>query len=63
MMLNTLRCMRPAASHIRAAPFQKTTLPQFVRAYSSSKSYEYIQISQPRPGVGQGTSQHQPPYD
>lgn len=51
--MNAFRCLRPAASRVRGVPFQKATLPQFVRAYSS-KNYEYIQISQPKPGVGQG---------
>lgn len=51
--MNTLRCLRPVASRVQAVPFQKATLPQFVRAYSS-KNFEYIQVSQPRPGVSQG---------
>ncbi|KAF4121271.1 enoyl-CoA hydratase [Geosmithia morbida] len=54
-MMNTLRYMRPAVSRMRAVPFQNSTLPQFVRAYSSSKDYEFIQVSKPKPGVGQVT--------
>jgi enoyl-CoA hydratase len=48
--MNTFRCMRPVAAR---APFQRSTLPRIARAYSS-KTYEYIQVSQPKPGVGQG---------
>ncbi|VUC34242.1 unnamed protein product [Clonostachys rosea] len=50
-MMNSLRCLRPIANRV---PFQRSTLPIMARAYSS-KSYEFIQISQPKPGVGQVT--------
>ncbi|KAK7225716.1 hypothetical protein V2G26_013719 [Clonostachys chloroleuca] len=50
-MMNSLRCLRPIAHRV---PFQRSTLPIMARAYSS-KSYEFIQISQPKPGVGQVT--------
>jgi enoyl-CoA hydratase len=49
--MNSLRCLRPAAVRV---PFQRSTMPRVVRAYSS-KSYEYIQTSQPKPGVAQVT--------
>ncbi|KAJ3509293.1 hypothetical protein NM208_g15687 [Fusarium decemcellulare] len=49
--MNTLRCMRPVAARV---PFQRSTLPRIARAYSS-QTYEYIQVSQPKPGVGQVT--------
>ncbi|RGP60147.1 enoyl-coa hydratase [Fusarium sporotrichioides] len=49
--MNAFRCMRPVASRV---PFQRSTLPRVARAYSS-KTYEYIQVSQPKPGVGQVT--------
>lgn len=42
-----------SASRVHAVPFQRSTLPLFARKYSS-KTYEYIQTSQPKPGVGQG---------
>jgi enoyl-CoA hydratase len=50
--MNALRLLRPCA--VRAVPFQPSTLPRVVRSYSS-KTYEYIQVSQPKPGVGQVT--------
>ncbi|KAL2213465.1 enoyl-CoA hydratase/isomerase [Sarocladium strictum] len=50
--MNALRLLRPCA--VRAVPFQPSTLPRIVRCYSS-KTYEYIQVSQPKPGVGQVT--------
>lgn len=49
--MNTVRFVRPIAARV---PFQRSTLPRVVRAYSS-KSFEYIQTSTPKPGVGQGT--------
>lgn len=48
--MNALRSLRPVASRV---PFQPCTLPRVARAYSS-KTYEFIQVSQPKPGVGQG---------
>lgn len=49
--MNSLRCIRPIAR----VPFQRSTLPRVARGYSSgSKTYEYIQTSTPKPGVGQG---------
>lgn len=48
--MNALRCLRPVAR----VPFQPSTLPRIVRCYSS-QTYEYIQTSTPKPGVGQGT--------
>lgn len=44
--------MRPVAARVA---FQRSTLPRVARAYSST-TYEYIQVSQPKPGVGQGTN-------
>ena len=49
--MNAFRCLRPAA--VKAVPFRASTLPRAGRSYSS-KTYEYIQVSQPKPGVGQG---------
>ncbi|KAI0887345.1 ClpP/crotonase [Annulohypoxylon maeteangense] len=50
--MNTLRTLRPLASR-----FQPCTLPKTIRQFSatSSKSYEYILVSEPKPGVGQVT--------
>jgi enoyl-CoA hydratase len=48
--MNALRCLRPAV--VRVA-FQPSTLPRLSRSFSS-KTYEFIQVSQPKPGVGQG---------
>ncbi|KAK4123629.1 ClpP/crotonase [Parathielavia appendiculata] len=50
--VNVLRGLRPMASR-----FQPNTLPQVARSFSASarRSYEYIQVSEPRPGVGQVT--------
>jgi enoyl-CoA hydratase len=50
---NALRGLRPMASR-----FQPSTLPQIARSFSASarRSYEYIEVSEPRPGVGQGTA-------
>ena len=47
---NALRNMRTVASR-----FQPTSLPQVARSFSASarRSYEYIEVSEPRPGVGQ----------
>ncbi|KGQ10341.1 putative enoyl-CoA hydratase [Beauveria bassiana D1-5] len=47
--MNAFRCLRPVAR----VPFQASTLPRIARCYSS-KTYEYIQTSTPKPGVGQG---------
>ena len=60
-IMSALRCMRPASAAIRTVPFQKATLPQCVRAYST-RNYEYIQVSQPKPGVGQGAPQPTPAF-
>ncbi|KAK9419251.1 hypothetical protein SUNI508_01228 [Seiridium unicorne] len=48
----TLRSLRPIASRIQAG-----TLPRAVRSFSATtaRSYEYIQTSEPKPGVGQVT--------
>ncbi|KAK6072105.1 enoyl-hydratase [Seiridium cupressi] len=48
----TLRSLRPIASRIQAG-----TLPRAVRSFSATTaiSYEYIQTSEPKPGVGQVT--------
>lgn len=48
---NALRNVRSVASR-----FQATSLPQVARSFSASarRSYEYIEVSEPRPGVGQG---------
>lgn len=48
--MNVMRSLRPAAYRV---PFQRSTLPRVVRPFSS-KTYEYIQVTQPRPGVSQG---------
>lgn len=45
----SIRALRPLASQ-----FTASTLPALSRAYSA-KSYEFIQTSEPRPGVGQST--------
>lgn len=49
-MMNTFRALRPVVGRV---PFQRSTLPRVVRCYSS-QTYEYIQVSTPKPGVGQG---------
>ncbi|MBE3047589.1 hypothetical protein IMZ48_34765 [Candidatus Bathyarchaeota archaeon] len=54
--MNAVRCLRPAASR-----FQPATLPRVVRRYSSSPAYEYIQVTEPSPGVSQGTHPLPPP--
>ena len=51
--MSTIRAMRPIASR-----FSKQTLP-VIRSYSAS-SYEFIETSEPRPGVGQSTSSFSP---
>lgn len=50
--MNTLRSLRPVASRVQAG-----TMPRAVRMFSASpaRSYEYIETSEPRPGVGQVT--------
>ncbi|GAB1320715.1 hypothetical protein MFIFM68171_10925 [Madurella fahalii] len=50
--LNALRTLRPVASRFQPAHF-----PRVVWSFSASagRSYEYIQVSEPRPGVGQVT--------
>lgn len=56
---NALRGLRPVASR-----FQPRALPQLVRRSSSASaapSYEFIEVSEPRPGVGQGTENPPPP--
>ncbi|KAK7422396.1 hypothetical protein QQX98_001675 [Neonectria punicea] len=47
--MNALRCLRPVAGRV---PFLPSTLPRLARTYSS-KTYEFIQVSQPKPGVSQ----------
>ncbi|QSZ30918.1 hypothetical protein DSL72_000476 [Monilinia vaccinii-corymbosi] len=47
--MNPIRALKPLASR-----FTASTLPAFSRAYSD-KSYQFIQTSEPRPGVGQIT--------
>ena len=49
--MNPLKSLRPIASRI-----QPTSLPRLYRPFSASASrkYEYIQVSEPKPGVGQG---------
>ncbi|KAH7170390.1 ClpP/crotonase-like domain-containing protein [Dactylonectria macrodidyma] len=49
--MNALRCLRPVTARV---PFQPSTLPRLARAYSSN-TYEFIQVSQPKPGVSQVT--------
>lgn len=46
--MNSFRYLRPIASRLQAP-----TLPRLTRGYASG-SYEYIQVSNPKPGVGQG---------
>lgn len=53
--MNAARCLRPIASR-----FQPTTIPRVVRRYNSNTAYEYLQISEPKPGVSQGNT-HPPP--
>ncbi|KAI0603480.1 enoyl-CoA hydratase [Biscogniauxia sp. FL1348] len=50
--MNSLRVMRPIASRLQAS-----TLPRVARPFSSTaaRSYEFIQTSQPKPGVAQVT--------
>ncbi|EOO02266.1 putative enoyl- hydratase protein [Phaeoacremonium minimum UCRPA7] len=50
--MNPLKSLRPIASRI-----QPTSLPRLSRPFSASASrkYEYIQVSEPKPGVGQVT--------
>ncbi|KAI1644547.1 ClpP/crotonase [Daldinia loculata] len=50
--MNTLRTLRPLASRI-----QPYTLPRTVRQFSATatRSYEYLLVSEPKPGVGQVT--------
>ncbi|RYP50354.1 hypothetical protein DL768_004119 [Monosporascus sp. mg162] len=50
--MNALRNLRPLASRI-----QPCTLPRISRPFSATahKSYEFIQTSEPKPGVGQVT--------
>ncbi|KAK8076418.1 ClpP/crotonase [Apiospora phragmitis] len=47
--MQALRSLRPVASRL-----QPSTLPKIVRCYSA-KTYEYVHVSEPRPGVGQVT--------
>jgi hypothetical protein len=51
---NALRGLRPMVSR-----FQPSTLPKVARSFSASarRSYEYIEVTEPRPGVGQ-SKQH-----
>ncbi|KAJ9154943.1 Enoyl-CoA hydratase [Pleurostoma richardsiae] len=50
--MNSLRALRPVASRL-----QMSSLPALARSFSASqaRSYEYIQVSEPKPGVGQVT--------
>ncbi|KAI1340596.1 enoyl-CoA hydratase/isomerase [Xylariaceae sp. FL0016] len=50
--MNTLRALRPVASRLQPA-----TLPRVSRPFSASatRTYEFIQTSEPKPGVGQVT--------
>ncbi|PBP24162.1 enoyl-CoA hydratase [Diplocarpon rosae] len=50
--MNKFRALRPIPSHFKAS-----TLPAIARSYSvwSENSYEFIQTTEPRPGVGQIT--------
>ncbi|KAI1268686.1 ClpP/crotonase-like domain-containing protein [Xylariaceae sp. FL1019] len=50
--MNSIRAVRPIASR-----FQPSTLPKVIRPFSSTvaRSYEHIQTSKPKPGVGQVT--------
>ncbi|KAK0099932.1 hypothetical protein ONS95_013246 [Cadophora gregata] len=52
--MTAMRSLRPIASQFRAAT---SALPAIARAYSAgpAKSYEFIETSEPRPGVGQIT--------
>lgn len=54
MNMNTFRAMRPIAFKFQGA---SSTLPTKARSYSawSVKSYDFIQTTEPRPGVGQIT--------
>ncbi|EJT78775.1 enoyl-CoA hydratase [Gaeumannomyces tritici R3-111a-1] len=50
--MNALRGLRPLACRIQPSPF-----PRVVRSFSATpgRSYEFIQVSEPKPGVGQVT--------
>ncbi|KAI1800051.1 ClpP/crotonase [Daldinia bambusicola] len=50
--MNTLRTLRPLASRL-----QPYTFPRTVRQFSATatRSYEYLLVSEPKPGVGQVT--------
>ncbi|KAM0334386.1 hypothetical protein ACHAQA_001412 [Verticillium albo-atrum] len=48
--MNSLRYVRPVASRL-----QPSTLPRMAARGFASANYEYIQVSQPKPGVGQVT--------
>ncbi|TPX18531.1 uncharacterized protein E0L32_011569 [Thyridium curvatum] len=50
--MNSIRSLRPLASR-----FQASSLPQITRSFSATagRRYEYIQVSEPKPGVGQVT--------
>ncbi|TLD34147.1 hypothetical protein PspLS_00359 [Pyricularia sp. CBS 133598] len=50
--MNAFRALRPVASRIQAP-----TLPRITRGFAASSrlGYEHIQVSEPRPGVGQVT--------
>lgn len=50
--MNTLRCLRPAAARV---VHRSPSLPRLALASYSSKPYEFIQTSAPKPGVGQVT--------
>jgi hypothetical protein len=56
--MNTLRSLRPVASR-----FQAAALPRVARPFSATaaRHYEFIQTSEPKPGVGQGNRMHNTP--
>lgn len=49
--MQSLRSLRPIVSRL-----QPSTLPRVTRSFSASTklNYEFIQVSEPKPGVGQG---------
>jgi enoyl-CoA hydratase len=51
--MSAFRYLRPFASRL-----QPSTLPRLTRGYASS-SYEFIQVTEPKPGVGQGMDHSQ----
>lgn len=49
--MNSIRTFRPIASRLQAS-----SLPRVSRSFSASasRSYDHIEVSEPKPGVGQG---------